>query len=60
MNNDKFQTIVMENKYEMVFNPNQNFSCQKYTEDEFIIKNRNGDDFLYIFFLIKYQNQKPT
>ena len=51
MNNDKFQTIVKENKYEELFNPNQNFSCQYYTEDEFIIKNRNGDDFLNIFSL---------
>ena len=38
MNNDKFQTIVKENKYEELFNPNQNFSCQYYTEDEFVIK----------------------
>ena len=51
MNNDKFQTIVKENKYKELFNPNQNFSCQYYTEDEFIIKNRNGDDFLNIFSL---------
>ena len=51
MNNDKFQTIVKENKYEELFNPNQNFSCQYYTEDEFIIKNRNGDDLLNIFSL---------
>ena len=48
MNNDKFQTIVKGNKYEELYNPNQNFSCQYYTEDEFIIKNRNGDDFLNI------------
>ena len=51
MNNDKFQTIVKENKYGELFNPNQNFSCQYYTEDEFIIKNRNCDDFLNIFSL---------
>ena len=51
MNNDKFQTIVKGNKYEELFNPNQNFSCQYYTEDEFIIKNRKGDDFLNIFSL---------
>ena len=51
MNNDKSQTIVKGNKYEELFNPNQNFSCQYYTEDEFIIKNRNGDDFLNIFSL---------
>ena len=51
MNNDKFQTIVKENKYEELFKPNQIFSCQYYTEDEFIIKNRNGDDFLNIFSL---------
>ena len=38
MNNDKFQTIVKENKYEELFNPNQNFSCQYYTEDESVIK----------------------
>ena len=51
MNNDKFLTIVKGNKYEELFNPNKNFSCQYYTEDEFIIKNRNGDDFLNIFSL---------
>ena len=51
MNNDKFQTIVKGNKYEELFNQNQNFSCQYYTEDEFIIKNRNDDDFLNIFLL---------
>ena len=51
MNNDKFQTIVNGNKNEELFNPNQKFSCQYNTEDEFIIKNRNGDDFLNIFSL---------
>ena len=51
VNNDKFQTIVKENKYKELFNPNQNYSCQYYTEDDFIIKNRNGDDFLNIFSL---------
>ena len=51
MNNDRFQTIVKENKYEELFNPNQNISWQYYTEDQYIIKNRNGDDFLNIFSL---------
>ena len=51
MNNENFQTIITENKYEQLFNPNQNFSCQYYDECEFIIKNRNGDDFLNVFSL---------
>ena len=38
MNNDDFQTIIKENKYEQLFNPNQNYSCQYYDENEFIIK----------------------
>ena len=49
MNNDDFQTIIKENKYEQLFNPNQNYSCQYYDENEFIIKNRNGDSFLNVF-----------
>ena len=51
MNNENFQTIITENKYEQLFNPNQNYSCQYYDEGEFIIKNRNGDDFLNVFSL---------
>ena len=51
MNNENFQTIITENKYEQPFNPNQNYSCQYYDEGEFIIKNRNGDDFLNVFSL---------
>ena len=51
MNNDDFQTIIKENKYEQLFNPNQNYSCQYYDENEFIIKNRNGDSFLNVFSL---------
>ena len=51
MNNENFQTIIKENRYEQLFNPNQNYSCQYYDEGEFIIKNRNGDDFLNVFSL---------
>ena len=59
MNKDKFQTIVKEIKYEELFNPNQNFSCQYYTEDEFIIKNRNGDKYFQtILFFIKFHRKK--
>ena len=51
MNNENFQTIITENKYGQLFNPNQNYSCQYYDEGEFIIKNWNGDDFLNVFSL---------
>ena len=51
MNNVHFQTIITEHKYEQLFNPNQNYSWQYYDEGEFIIKNRNGDDFLNVFSL---------
>ena len=51
MKNDDFQTSIKENKYEQLFNPNQNYSCQYYNENEFIIKNRNGDNFLNVFLL---------
>ena len=42
---------MKENKYEQLFNPNQNFSCQYYDENDFIIKNCNGDSFLNVFSL---------
>ena len=51
MNNKNFQTIIAENKYEQVFNPNQNYSCQYYDEGEFIINTRNDDNFLNVFSL---------
>ena len=51
MNNENFQTILTENKYEQLFNPSKNYSCQYYDEGEFSIKNRNGDDFLNVFSL---------
>ena len=51
MNNENFQTIIAENKYEQVFNPNQNYSCQYYDEGEFIINKRNDDNFLNVFSL---------
>ena len=51
MNNENFQTIITENKYEQLFNPNQNYSCQYYDEGELIIKTRNGDDFLNVLSL---------
>ena len=51
MNNDDFQTLIKDNKYEQLFNPNQNYSCLYYDEDEFIIKNRTGDNFLNVFSL---------
>ena len=51
MNNDDFQTIIKQNNYDQLFNPNQNYSCQYYDEDEFNIINRKGDDFLNVFSL---------
>ena len=51
MNNENFQTIITENKYEQLFDPNQNYSCQYYDESELIIKNRNCDDFLNVLSL---------
>ena len=51
MNNDDFHTIIKQNNYDQLFNPNQNYSCQYYDEDEFNIKNCKGDDFLNVFSL---------
>ena len=57
MNNENFQTIITENEYEQLLNPNRNYSSQYYDEGEFIIKNRNGDDFLKRVF---FKYQKPS
>ena len=49
LDNEEFNTYLKENKFDQLFNPFDQISCQCFEEDEFIGKNRNGDEFLNIF-----------
>ena len=51
LDNDKFQSFLKDDMYEEIFNAAESISCQYYGEEQFISKNRNGDEFLNIFTL---------
>ena len=51
INNEKFECLLKENKYEQIFSPSNMTPCQYYDEDEFIKKNRKSDECLNIFAL---------
>ena len=51
INNEKFECLLKENKYEQIFSPSNMTLCQHYDEDEFIKKNRKSDVCLNIFAL---------
>ena len=53
LDNDKFQSFLNDNMYEEIFNVAASIPCQYYDEEQFISKNRNGDEFLNIFTLNK-------
>ena len=51
LDNDEFQSFLKDDMYEEIFYAAKSISCQYYGEEQFISKNRNGDEFLNIFTL---------
>ena len=51
LDNKQFEMFLKENKYEQIFNPTCVTPCQYFDEDEFINKNRTGEEFLNVFSL---------
>ena len=51
INNEKFECLLKENKYEQIFSPSNMTPCQYFDEEEFIKKNRKSDECLNIFAL---------
>ena len=51
INNEKFECLLKDNKYEQIFSPSNMTPCQYFDEDEFIKKNRKSDECLNIFAL---------
>ena len=51
INNEKFEWLLKENKYEQIFSPSNMTQCQYFDEDEFIKKNRKSDECLNILAL---------
>ena len=51
INNEKFECLLKENKYDQIFSPSNMTPWQYLDEDEFIKKNRKSDECLNIFAL---------
>ena len=51
LDNKQFEMFLKRNKYEQIFNPTCVTPCQYLDEDEFINKNRTGEEFLNVFSL---------
>ena len=48
INNEKFECLLKDNKYEQIFSPSNMTPCQYFDEDGFIKKNRKSDECLNI------------
>ena len=51
LDNKQFEMFLKENQYEQIFNPTCVTPCQYFDEDEFINKNKMGENFLNVFSL---------
>ena len=52
MDNEKFENLLKDNKYEHILNPGIMLPCQYFDEDEFNETNRNDDECLNVFLSI--------